>query len=110
MARTGRSRRAPAAGRAAAAAAGARSPHDLSPAERGARQRRAAARGDRQLAVLEMQASMRDACREALAMGRDDDRRAVAVQLLEEAEQALGDRVVDIAGRLVGDEEIGPAD
>ena len=43
-------------------------------------------------------------------MGGDDDRGAEPVELDEQPEQAVADGRIDIAGGLVGEQELGPAD
>ena len=43
-------------------------------------------------------------------VGRDDDGRAQPIERLEQVQQPLGHVGIDVAGRLVGDEDLGPAD
>ena len=77
------------------------------------RARRIAQRAGRidQRAVLEPdQLRARRRADQADVVGRDDDRRAEPVERGEQVQQALGHVGIDVAGRLVGDEQLGPVD
>src|SRR5690606_1905285 len=63
--------------------------------------RSAGRRLDGELAILEKQPWMLEARQQGLAVGRHHDRRAETVELFEQVHDAHADRLVDIAGRLV---------
>ncbi len=62
------------------------------------------------MAVVEHQARRVELVHQGIIMGGDDDRGAEPVQLDEETQQAVADRRIDVARRLVGEQQLGPRD
>jgi hypothetical protein len=63
-----------------------------------------------QMAVVEHEPRRIELIHQRMIVGRDDDRRAEPVELDEQAQQAIADDRIDIAGRLVGEQQFGTAD
>lgn len=60
--------------------------------------------------MIEDQARMAEFVHEGLGVGGDDDGRAHAVELFEQAHQAKSDVVVEVSGRFVGQEQFRAGD
>ncbi len=62
------------------------------------------------MAVMQDEARRVEPVHQGVIVGGDDHRGAEPVQLDEQPQQPVGDDRIDIAGRLVGEQQFGPAD